>query len=182
MRPLAFEPLSERARGVAAWGEVPAAHRPLDPGPDGQRPDPRRVEEVVPVAGRHSLAVEPVPQVEADREGVVADPPVEPPIHATADALRRSDGDREEVVLVQDVRPRGRPCGPLLGRVPREAERESQPAAEPLVQPLDDPAVEEDTGGQRIGQHHPNRMRHVPARPGTASATRSASDAPSSPW
>ena len=73
------------------------------------------------MAGLHPLAVEPVPQVEADRERVVADPPVEPAVDATADALRRGDGDREEVVLVQDVRPRRRPRGPLLGCRPAES-------------------------------------------------------------
>ena len=54
-----------------------------------QRPDARRVEELVAVAGQHPLAVEAVAQVEADRERVVADPPVEPAVGAAADALGR---------------------------------------------------------------------------------------------
>ena len=48
-RPLRLEPPPERARDVAPRREVPAAHRPVDPGPHRERADTVRVEQVVPV-------------------------------------------------------------------------------------------------------------------------------------
>ena len=47
---------------------------------------------------RHALPVEPVTQVEADRERVVADPLVEPAIDAAEPPLARTHVRRVEVV------------------------------------------------------------------------------------
>ena len=74
------------------------------------------------MAGLHPLAVEPVAQVEADRERVVADLAVEPAIDAAADALRRGDRDGGEVVLTEDA-PSLRGRGPPTPRQRRAGTR-----------------------------------------------------------
>jgi hypothetical protein len=131
----------------------------------------------------HPLAVEAVAQVEPDRERVVADPLVEPAVDPATDALERSDVDRVEVVLEEHADAGRHPRRPFLRRGAGEAEREGQPAVEALRQAVDDPAVEEHARRERVGDHDPDGpLRHVPVRPGRASATRSASEAPSSAW
>ena len=134
------------------------------------------------MAGKHPLDVEAMAQVEADREREVADPLVEPSVEAAHDTLGKRDGVRGKLVGVERGHAGGQARRPFLGVRAPERERDAHAVAESGDQTLHDPAVEEGAGGERVGDDDPDRLRrHAPVRPGSASATRSARLAPSSP-
>ena len=134
------------------------------------------------MSGLHPLPMEAVTQVEPDREREVPDLLVEPAIGTPRGTLGQRHGVGIEVVDVEPRHPGGHACGPLIRIGATERERDPQSLPEARCEPLDDPAVEERPRGERVGDDDPDRRRcHAPARPGSVSATRSASDAPSSP-
>ena len=73
---------SSRARDVPSRAEEPPLHRALDRRPVRERAVAVGVEHPVRVPRLHPLGVEAVPVVQADRERVVAEPPVEPGVDA----------------------------------------------------------------------------------------------------
>src|SRR5262249_9417121 len=104
------------------------------------------------------------------------DPAVGPSERALADGRTL----RHEV-----ARPRRRnracPLGPRIGVLARLEQEELEALAELVAEPFDDPCVEEEPGGERVREDEPDG-RHDPMRAPSATAIRSASDAPSRPW
>jgi hypothetical protein len=171
-------PLQQGARDVPPRAEVPAVHRPLEPGPFRQPAGAVRIEEPVVVAAPHALAVEAVAKAHAQGERVEADVVVEEPVDAAKHPLAGADATREQRLRVED----GKVADarqPRLGALADEDERE--PVRKGGAQAVDDPAVEEDPRRERVGQDEPDVL-HGMAGAWSAVSIRSASDAPSSRW
>ena len=95
--------------------------------------------------------------VEADREGVVADPPVECPI----DAAEQSFGGRHALghqLLAEENGFAPELLDPAIEFSPHIDEEDGlETIAQAVSQPGRDPAVEEDTGRKRLGEDEPDR-------------------------
>jgi hypothetical protein len=107
--------------------------------------------------------VEPVPQVEPDRERVVADPLVEPAVDAAERPLVGLHRHRVQVVDVKggDVPRQAR--RPRLGVLPSERERCTESAVQRLFELVDDATVEEHPGRERVRDDDPDGLVHARA-------------------
>src|SRR6476659_2535922 len=120
----------------------------------------------------HARAVEAVAQARAQREGIEAEPPVEPGIRAAQRPPRcrwiglAEVGRHRQPNAARTLPPRGS----LFAGVEQE---ELQPVAEPLREARDDSGVEEEARREGIRQDEPG-ARHDAARAPSATVMRSA--------
>ena len=89
-RAVAPHRLEQPPGNVASGAEEPPLHRMLDAGPMRKAAVPIRVEHPVRMARLHPLGVEAVPAVQADRERVVAELPVERGVDAREGAVGKA--------------------------------------------------------------------------------------------
>jgi hypothetical protein len=175
-RALPLHRLAQPARHVPVSAEVPALHSALEEPPPRERAIAVGVEHPVRVPCVHALQMEPVPQIEPDREGVVPDLAIEPGVEPACQAVSRA-GDE---VVAEEHGCVSEPRAPLRRLLPRHEEDRAERRSEPVAKPVDDPGVEEDADRKLVGKDEPGAL-HAYRAP-SLTAIRRASDAPSSSW
>ena len=132
-RAVAPHRLEQPPGNVAPGAEEPPLHRTLDAGPMRQAAVAIRVEHPVRMARLHPLGVEAVPAVQADRERVVAELPVERGVDAREGTVGKAVPGGEIVSV--EHRQAGHSVEPFRRRVARHEEDGGEAPAQALVEP-----------------------------------------------
>ena len=120
------------------------------------------------MTGLHALGVESVTAVQADRERVVAELPVERRVDAGAPSVRRSAPELAASSAPSQHRRLPETARPGTRIVLGDEEDGGDRAVEPLAQPVDDARVEEDPDREQVGKDDPD----APRRHGTRTRAR----------